>query len=78
MTLDQAQRRDTRIAALDAKGRGARTPAEQEELGRLVASRDHFWWRLGRQHSRTIAKLRHLEALAAQAGFTFTHPERIL
>lgn len=75
MTLDEAQRRDDAIAALEAKGR-ARTPAEQDELGRLVAARDQFWRRLGRQYAATRGKLAHLAALAAQAGLPLDRPER--
>lgn len=63
MTLDQLQQRDARIAELEARGR-ARTPAEQEELGRLIYNRDCFWRRLPLAAATARRRLAELEAYA--------------
>jgi hypothetical protein len=65
MTLDQLHMRDARIAALEALGR-ARTPAETDELGRLVAARDMYWRRLPAALERARRKAAALESYARQ------------
>jgi len=71
MTLDQLNRRDARIAALEALGRCGRSLAEQDELGQLVANRDLYWRRLPRALARARDKAAGLEAYARQVGFVF-------
>ena len=70
MTVSELQRRDRRISDLEAKGR-ARTPAEQDELGRLYDRRDQHWKRLPKMIARAKRKAASLEAYARQIGFMF-------
>lgn len=65
MTLDELQRRDHRIASLDALGRG-RTLDQDHELAALINARDHFWRRLPLAVERARRRLHALEAHAAQ------------
>lgn len=65
MTLDELQRRDTRIARLEAIGRG-RTRDEDHELAGLINARDLFWRRLPDALARARRRLHALEAHAAQ------------
>jgi 3-mercaptopyruvate sulfurtransferase SseA len=67
VTLDQLQRRDARIAELEARGR-ARTRAEDNELGRLTGARDQFWRRLADQRRRALNRAAELTAYARQHG----------
>lgn len=67
MTLDQLQRRDARIAMLEALGRD-RTRTQDHEFGALVNARDHFWRRMGAQHARARRRAADLAAYARQHG----------
>ncbi|MBY0301272.1 hypothetical protein [Sphingomonas ginsenosidimutans] len=66
MNLDAIQRRDRRIARLEAIPAGHRTPAEQDELGRLQHAQDMHWRRLPAALHRARAKAAAIEAYARQ------------
>jgi hypothetical protein len=68
MTVDQLQRRDRRIAALEARG-DARTIAEEDELQSLLNARHMHLRRLPTALRRTREKAAQLEAYARQIGF---------
>lgn len=66
MTLDELQQRDRRIAALEAIPAARRTPAEQDELGALIARRDQHWRRLPEMLATARRRAADLEAYARQ------------
>ncbi len=74
MTLDQLQRRDARIAELDALGQ-RRTRDEDHEHAALVNARDHYWRRLPDAIAAARRKAADLQNYARQAGFTFLEQE---
>lgn len=76
MSIDQLQRRDRRIAELEALGRHGRTRGEDHELGQLIDARDQLWRRLPARIDAARRRAHELEAYARQAGFAF--PERII
>lgn len=64
--LNQARRRDRRIAALERLP--CPTPAERRELQHLVEARDHMWRRLMPRIASHTAALRRLETYADEIG----------
>lgn len=66
MTLGELEQRDRRIAELEATPARSRTPAEQDELGALVARRDLHWRRLPAMRARALQRAHELETYAAQ------------
>lgn len=71
MTLDQLQRRDERIAGLEALGR-RRTREQEDLLGRLYSDREQQWRRLPAQIERARRRAAELATYARQIGFPFT------
>lgn len=71
MGLDDLQRRDARIAELEAIGRRNRTRDQDHELGRLVGARDELWRRLSRRIVAARNRARDLETYARQVGLPF-------
>lgn len=71
MGLADLQRRDARIAELEAIGRRNRTRDQDHELGRLVDARDQLWRRLSRRIVAARSRARDLEAYARQVGLPF-------
>ena len=71
MGLADLQRRDARIAELEAIGRAHRTRDQDHELGRLIDARDQLWRRLARRLAAARSRARDLETYARQIGLPF-------
>lgn len=66
MNFDAIQHRDRRIDEIEAIPRRKRTPEQQDELGKLLVARDHFWRRLPAALNRARIKAAQIEAYARQ------------
>ena len=68
MGLDDLQRRDARIAQLEAIGCRNRTREQDHELGRLIDARDQLWRRLASRIAAARDRARELETYARPTG----------
>jgi len=66
MMLDEMQRRDACIAAIERIPAAQRSPEQQDALGRMHAARDLQWRRLPLSYARAQLRQREIEAYAAQ------------
>lgn len=70
MTLTELERRDQRIAELEALPATQRSADEHTELELLVYRRDLHWRRIGAMHAMAICRARDLEIYAARHRLT--------